>query len=378
MAFHHDWGSAPCSVGRCLKNVKPIRRAAVGAFLVWTTVATAPGGRAHAEVRAPTQAPASLPDAQLRLAHTSPDRVPLDLVIDGRARLFNVPPGATSGYLPILPGKRDLELRSADSTRPLASVRLEIQMNSGARATLFPLRSGAVPGAVLVPDIIPPAAENTAHVRFIHLRDDLPALWVDINSIAMAAQPLRATAFTAVPPGPVTVHVRAVKGGPDIVAPAVTELGVGGAVSMLVLDGVNGQPQLMTVTDRSGRPIAPAAPSPTVTTEAPPPQTARETTAATPSVTPAPPSTPTPATSRPSPSASAAPDELALGPGSALSPTNGLRDVLRALGLVGVALMVAERFGRRAIAGSHAGRASTEAPAEEHSPQRLGRRRTKR
>ena len=344
-------------MGRCLRNVKPIRRAAVGALLIWSTVAMGPGGRAQAQVNAPTQAPASLPDAQLRLAHTSPDRVPLDLVIDGRARLFNVPPGATSGYLPVLPGKRDLELRPADSTRPLASARLEIQMNSGARATLFALRSGAVPGAVLVPDIIPPVTENTAHVRFIHLRDDLPALWVDINSTALAAQPLRATIFTAVAPGTVTVHVRAVKGGPDIVAPAVTELGVGGAVSMLVLDGVNGQLQLVTVTDRSGRSITSAAPSTTVATVAPTvavthgaptQQTAPDTTQARTPVAPGPASTvyAPPATSLPSPVA-APPDELALGPGTTLARTHGLRDVLRALGLVGVALMAAEHSPRR-------------------------------
>ena len=345
------------------------------------------GGRAQAQVGGSTQAPASLPDAQLRLAHTSPDRVPLDLVIDGRARLFNVPPGATSGYLPVLPGKRDLELRSADSARPLASARLEIQMNSGARATLFSLRAGAVPAAVLVPDIIPPVTENTAHVRFIHLRDDLPALWVDINSTAITAQPLRATAFTPVAPGPITVHVRAVNGGPEIVAPATTELGVGGAVSMLVLDGVNGQLQLVTVTDRSGRPIAPsvsATPSTTmsptvaVTTQAPPRQsglhiTVENTNGASASHARAP-NTP-PATAYPAPSAAVAPAELALGPGAALSRTHGLRDVLRAIGLVGVALMLAERFGRSAIAGSHAGRASTEAPAEEHSPLRFGNRR---
>lgn len=339
------------------------RRAALGALLVWTAVAISPGGRAPAQDLAPTaatasaQASASLPDAQLRLAHTSPDRVPLDLVIDGRARLFNVPPGATSGYLPILPGKRDLELRSADSSRPLAAARLEIQMNSGARATLFPLRAGAVPGAVLVPDMVPPVTENTAHVRFIHLRDDLPALWVDINSNAMVAQPLRATAFTAVPPGPVTVHVRAVKGGPDIVAPAVTELGVGGAVSMLVLDGINGQPQLVTVTDRSGRPVSAIAQSTIAPSTTPPPTTTPATTSpstvtpsttvATPSPTTTPNPAPTPVTARPVLATPTAPAELALDPGTTLARTHGLRDILRALGLMGVAMMVAEQLRRR-------------------------------
>ena len=290
--------------------------------------------------RADAQSTSTLPDAQLRLAHTSPDRIPLDLVIDGRARLFNVPPGATSGYLPVLAGKRRLELRSADSEQPLAPATLEIQMTSGAKATLFPLRSGWSPGAVLVPDAVPPPSDGVAHVRFIHLSEEAPTVWVDIDTVGLDAPPLRATRFVAVTPGIVTVHIRSSQGGPDVVPPAMTELGAGGAISLLVLDGQDGRPQLVTITDRKGRPIPPDTVAPASTTTAP-----ATTPPPAPLVTAPPPPSVVPTSVAPKPSST--PTELALGSSRGGGGTHGVRDSIRALGLVGLATSALERNRRR-------------------------------
>jgi hypothetical protein len=150
--------------------------------------------------------------ANVKVVHASPDAPGVDLLLDN-AKLNSAPltfPNNT-GYLQLDAGQRNVKVQaSANSATVInADVTLMDKMNY----TIFAVNTlSNIEPLVLTDDLTAPAA-GKAHVRFVHLSPDAPAVDIFVKGSAQALFPNQAfkdaTAFTPVDAGTVDLEVRA-------------------------------------------------------------------------------------------------------------------------------------------------------------------------
>ncbi len=119
------------------------------------------------------------PISNLMVVHASPDAPAVDLLLDGtlvgRDLAF---PNATA-YLGAPAGSRNVRVNVAGTTTTVINATLNLQPN--ASTTVFACDSVTkIAPLVLSDDLTPPAA-NKAHVRFVHLSPNAPAVDVAVQ-----------------------------------------------------------------------------------------------------------------------------------------------------------------------------------------------------
>ena len=112
------------------------------------------------------------------VVHASPDAPGVDLLIDDL--VVNTAPleyPDNTGYLPILAGTRNIKVNASGTT--LTVIDATVSLMADASYSIFAIDElSSIEPLVLVDDLSAPAA-GTAHVRFLHLSPDAPA--VDIT-----------------------------------------------------------------------------------------------------------------------------------------------------------------------------------------------------
>lgn len=122
----------------------------------------------------------SAAQAEIRVAHLSPDAPAVDVWVDNARTLTNVPFKAVSDYLLVPAGSHRIQVTPTGATAPVvidATVTLSGDTSYTVAATGL-LGAGDLSPVVLIDERDPP--RNTARVRFVHAAPDAPA--VDITA----------------------------------------------------------------------------------------------------------------------------------------------------------------------------------------------------
>lgn len=120
----------------------------------------------------------NLGDAQVMVVHTSPDAPGVDILVDDAVAGTNLEFPNNIGYLAVGEGNRNIKVNVTGTSTTV--IEADLDLNADVFYSVFAVDAVAnLSPLVTVDNLSPPAAGN-AHVRFIHLSPDAPA--VDITT----------------------------------------------------------------------------------------------------------------------------------------------------------------------------------------------------
>jgi hypothetical protein len=149
------------------------------------------------------------PKARVMAIHASPDAPAVDLLVDNTLAGTGLTYPNNTGYLEVKPGSRNLKINVSGTTTTVIDATLDLQR----RASYSVFATGAVANIaplVLTDDLTPPAP-GMAHVRFVHLSPDAPAVDVAVQggAVVFGNRAFReSTPFTPLPAGSYDLEVR--------------------------------------------------------------------------------------------------------------------------------------------------------------------------
>ncbi|MFQ3599025.1 MAG: DUF4397 domain-containing protein [Chloroherpetonaceae bacterium] len=165
-----------------------------------------------------TSSPSPTPQARVLVVHASPDAPGVDLLVDNQK--VNQQPLTfpnNTGYLSVNAGTRNVKVNVAGTTTTVINADLPLEANRN--YSVFAIDSVSKITALVTNDDLTAPAAGKAHVRFIHLSPNAPAVDVSLvgqpagqglftnrtfNTTITAAQ----QAFTPVDAGTVNLEVR--------------------------------------------------------------------------------------------------------------------------------------------------------------------------
>ncbi len=203
--------------------------------------------------------------AELRVSQWGADRPAIDVSLDGQPWESNLRSSQIGTYISVKEGRHRVVIEAADD-RPGADeaygVSIDLRLESGARATLFPRPFGMTPGAVLVSDGIPKKVSGSAHLRVINLSEQQSTLWaLSDNGLAVSADQRKSSGYMVIPTGTYTVRIAATK-TTDPIIQNITISASDGEILTLVISDAGPSLDAMTVHDH--RPDEHTAPGPTL------------------------------------------------------------------------------------------------------------------
>lgn len=199
-----------------------------------------------------TSAFAQAGGAKVRAIHASPDAPAVDIWVDGNKALTNVPFKAISDYLNLPAGSHQLKVVPTGATEP-AVIDATVEVEDGMAYTIIASGLLASIEPIVLTDDSPAPAAGKAHVRFVHLSPDAPAVDIAVeggpvvfNNIAYGAS----GEYTPVDAG--TYDLEARPTGTQTVALAVpgVELRDGVAYTVYAVGLAGGQPALSVITSQ--------------------------------------------------------------------------------------------------------------------------------
>ena len=233
-------------------------------------------GSLGAGLVAPSVAQAQGTDARVRVAHFSSDAPPVDVYVDGKPKLRNVPFQAMSDYLTLAAGAHTFDVRAAGAAATAAPAVTVTQDFAAGKtytvAAIGPLAS--IQGKAFEDNLSVPGA-GKARIRVIHSTPSAPSVDVAVKGGAILFPKLAygtASDYAEVPAGSYEIEVRDAGKTAALLTKPVT-LQSGGVYTVAAVPAANGAPNLRGFID-----VAPsAAPATTEQTSA---STATSTTAA--------------------------------------------------------------------------------------------------
>ncbi|WP_246000651.1 DUF4397 domain-containing protein [Pontibacter diazotrophicus] len=151
-----------------------------------------------------------LNDANVMVVHASPDAPGVDLLInDTKVNTAALTYPNNTDYLNVPSGTQNIKVNAAGTSTSVIEANLDLDPN--AAYTIFAINTlDNIEALVLEDDLTAPAA-NMAHVRFVHLSPDAPAVDVAVQGgpVLFSNRSFEsATAFTPVAVGTYTLEVR--------------------------------------------------------------------------------------------------------------------------------------------------------------------------
>jgi hypothetical protein len=148
--------------------------------------------------------------AKLMVTHASPDAPGVDLLIDNvklnpAALSF---PNSTS-YMPLVTGNRNVKVNVAGTSTTVIDATLPFEANKN--YSVFAIDAVASISALVIEDNLATPAAGKAHIRFIHLSPDAPAVDValDGGAVVFANKSFKGyTSFTPLDAGSYDLEVR--------------------------------------------------------------------------------------------------------------------------------------------------------------------------
>lgn len=199
-------------------------------------------------------------ETKVRLAHFSPDAPAVDIYIDGKKKLTNVPFQAVSDYTSLSAGRHVFELR-ASGTAETSTAALTVSQDfvAGKNYTVAAVdQLATIKGQVYTDDISAPEA-GKAKIRVVHAAVGSPDIDVAAKGQTPFIQALsfsNASEYISLPAGPYELEVR-VSGTKDVLLSKPVTLQGGGVYSIAAVGGSGQAPTLrgfidLQATDTAG------------------------------------------------------------------------------------------------------------------------------
>jgi hypothetical protein len=162
---------------------------------------------------------APTPPARLMAVHASPDAPAVDLLVDGSVAGTGLAFPGNTDYLEVPAGTRNLKVTVAGTSTTVIDA--DVPVAAGASYTVFASDAVSNIGAVVLTDDLATPAAGKAHVRFVHLSPDAPAVDIAVQGgpVLFPDQEFKEyTAFTPVDAGTYDLEVR-LAGSTTVVLP---------------------------------------------------------------------------------------------------------------------------------------------------------------
>ena len=187
-----------------MRHARILRPALAGAAVLLASLGLA--------IAHPAAAPAQGTDARVRVAHFSADAPPIDVYVDGKPKLRNVPFQAMSDYLTLAAGAHTFDVRAAGSAAtaaPAVTVSQDfVAGKSYTVAAVGPIAS--IAGKVYEDNVTVPAA-GKARIRVIHATPSAPSVDVAVKGGAVLFPKLEfgtSSTYSEVAAGSYEIEVR--------------------------------------------------------------------------------------------------------------------------------------------------------------------------
>ncbi len=152
---------------------------------------------------------APTPKAKVLVTHASPDAPGVDLLVDSFVAGTNLTFPNSTGYLEVNAGTRNVKVNVTGTSTTAIQANLNLEANK--IYSVFAVNNVAsIEPLVLVDDLTAPAT-GKAHVRFIHLSPNAPAVDITTNTGAVVFANYtfkKASAFTPLDAGTYNLQVR--------------------------------------------------------------------------------------------------------------------------------------------------------------------------
>jgi hypothetical protein len=185
-------------------------------------------------------APAASP-ARVNVVHASPDAPAVDLLVDNAVAGSGLAFPNNTGYLNVAAGARNVKVNVAGtSTTVINETPL---LTAGASYSVFAVDSVSKIAALVLADDLTAPASGKAHVRFVHLSPNAPAVDVAVaggGPVVFANRSFKQfTAFTPLDAGTVNLEVR-LAGTSTVVLPLGNQTFVAGKIYTVFARGFVG------------------------------------------------------------------------------------------------------------------------------------------
>jgi hypothetical protein len=151
------------------------------------------------------------PQARVLVTHASPDAPGVDLLVDNtkvNSAPLNFP--SNTGYLSVNSGIRNIKVNVAGTTTSV--INADITFEKDKNYSIFAVDAVSKISAIALEDDLTAPAAGKAHVRFVHLSPDAPAVDIAVASSGAVVFPntafKQATGFTPLNAGTYNLDVR--------------------------------------------------------------------------------------------------------------------------------------------------------------------------
>jgi hypothetical protein len=152
---------------------------------------------------------APTPQAQVMAVHASPNAPGVDLLVDGAIAKSNLMFPSSTPYLSVASGTRNVKVNVTGTSTTVINANLTLTV--GTKYSVFACDSVSKIGALVLTDDLTTPAAGKAHVRFVHLSPNAPAVDVAVTSgpVLFANESFKGySAFTPVTAGTYNLEVR--------------------------------------------------------------------------------------------------------------------------------------------------------------------------
>jgi len=147
--------------------------------------------------------------ANVLVVHASPDAPGVDLLVDSGKAGTNLTYPNNTGYLEVEAGKRNVKVNVSGTTTTVINADLSLEAKK--YYSVFAVNRVSTIAPLVVEDDLTAPASGKAHVRFLHLSPDAPAVDITTTSgaVVFANKAFKAvTAFTPLDAGTYNLQVR--------------------------------------------------------------------------------------------------------------------------------------------------------------------------
>ncbi len=163
--------------------------------------------------------PLQAPQARVMAVHASPNAPAVDLLVDNAVAGSGLAYPGNTGYLNVPAGSRNIKVNVAGTATSVIDATLAL--TGGVSYTVFAADSVSKIGPIVLTDDLTTPASGKAHVRFVHLSPNAPAVDVAVTAgpVLFADKAFKQfTTFTPVDAGTYDLEVR-LAGSSTVVLP---------------------------------------------------------------------------------------------------------------------------------------------------------------
>lgn len=157
----------------------------------------------------PTTPQTKSANANVNVVHASPDAPGVDLLVDNAVAGTNLTFPKNTGYLEVSEGTRNIKVNVTGTSTTVIEANLDLTADK--YYSVFAVDAVANLAPLVIEDDLTPPASGTAHVRFIHLSPDAPAVDITLTDGTVVFGNIKFkeyTNFTPLPAGSYDLQVR--------------------------------------------------------------------------------------------------------------------------------------------------------------------------